>query len=67
MLIWAIIKSFDSTTYTATVQPSGSIEVWTSVPTSRAIPAAEMATGRAAIIAIPNPAAPTDAMIVAVK
>jgi len=38
-----ILKAFDNTTYTATVQLTGSLAQWLrTVPVNRAIPAAEM-------------------------
>ncbi len=67
MIKKAILKSFDSTTYTASVQIWGSLSMWLKeVPVSRAIPSAEMQVGRACAILFFSPANPKDAVVVAV-
>ena len=62
----ALLKSFDSDSYTATVQIAGSLSSWLEVPVSRAIPSAEMISGRACALLFFDPSNPRDAVIVAV-
>ena len=62
-----VLKSFDSGTYTATVQIQGSLSVWLeNVPVSRGIPTAEMVTGRNVAVIFLDPGNPSDAVVVAV-
>lgn len=63
----AVVKSFDSGAYTATIQVSGSLATWlTGVPVARNIPAAEMVAGRSCALLLFDPANPNDAVVVAV-
>jgi hypothetical protein len=63
----AILKSFNGTAYTATVQIVGSLSAWLQdVPVSRAIPSAEMISGRACALLLLDPSNPKDSVIVAV-
>ena len=63
----AILKSFDSGTYLASVQIIGSLSVWLdNVPTSRGIPSADMVTGRNVAVLFIDPSNFSDAVIVAV-
>jgi hypothetical protein len=62
----AILKNFDANSYTATVQVAGSLSSWLEVPVSRAIPAAEMVSGRACALLFLDPSNPQDSVIVAV-
>lgn len=67
MIKKGILKSFDSNTYRATVQIAGSLSVWLeNIPTSRAIPASEMVSGRNVAVLFIDPSNFTDAVIVAV-
>jgi hypothetical protein len=67
MLHHGILKAFDSGTYTATVQLTGSLAQWLrAAPISRAIPSAEMTAGRNVAVAIFDPSNPADAVVVAV-
>lgn len=62
-----ILKAFDSGTYTATVQITGSLAQWLrTVPVSRGIASAEMVAGRRVAVALFDPSNPADAVIVAV-
>lgn len=62
-----LLKSFDSGTYTATVQIAGSLSVWLdNVPVSRGIPTGEMVTGRNVAVIFLDPGNPSDAVLVAV-
>ena len=62
-----VLKAFDSGTYTATVQISGSLAVWLEdVPVSRGIPTAEMVPGRNVAVIFLDPGNPDDAVVVAV-
>lgn len=62
-----ILKAFDSATYTATVQLTGSLAQWLrTVPVYRGIPSAEMTTGRKVAVALFDPTNPTDAVVLAV-
>jgi hypothetical protein len=63
----AVLKSFDATTYHATVQIEGSRSSFASnVPVSRAIPAGEMVAGRACVVVFLNPEDATDSMLLGV-
>ena len=63
----AIIKSFNATTYKATVQVAGSLSVWLKdVTVARNIPSAEMISGRSCAILFFDEANPADAVMVAV-
>jgi hypothetical protein len=67
MLKKGILKSFDSGTYLATVQIAGSLSVWLeNIPTSRAIPASEMVSGRNVAVLFHDAGNPSDAVVVAV-
>ncbi|HEX5479029.1 MAG TPA: hypothetical protein VFY79_04850 [Dehalococcoidia bacterium] len=62
-----ILKAFDSGTYMATVQLTGSLTLWLSgVPTSRAIASADMVTGRKVAVLLFDPTNPADAVVAAV-
>ncbi len=63
----AVLKSFDSATYTAAVQIAGSLDVWLAgVPVARSIAAAEMQAGRNVALLLFDDANPKDAVIAAV-
>ena len=63
----AVVKSFDSGTYTTTIQVSGSLATWlTGVPVARNIPTAEMVAGRSCALLLFDPANPNDGVVVAV-
>jgi len=67
MIKKAMLKSFNATAYTATVQIVGSLCSWLAdVPVSRGIPAAEMISGRACALFLLDPSNPRDSVIVAV-
>jgi hypothetical protein len=67
MIKKGILKSFDSGTYLATVQIAGSLSVWLdNVPTSRAITASEMVTGRNVAVLFIDPSNFSDAVVIAV-
>ena len=67
MIIKGVLKSFDSGTYTATVQLQGSLSVWLEdVPVNRGIPTAEMVTGRYVSVLFHEAGNPADAVVVAV-
>jgi len=67
MIKKGILKSFDSGTYLATVQIAGSLSVWLeNIPTSRAIPASEMVSGRSVAVLFHDAGNPSDAVVVAV-
>ena len=62
-----VLKAFNSGTYLATVQLTGSLTLWlSSVPTSRGIAAAEMVTGRKVAVLLFDPTNPADAVVAAV-
>jgi hypothetical protein len=64
----AILKSFDSGTYTATVQLVGSARAYLAgVRVSRAIAAAEMTAGRFVSVEFPDEFNPAEAVVVAVS
>jgi hypothetical protein len=67
MIKKGILKSFDSDTYLATVQIAGSLSVWLEkIPTSRAIPTADMVTGRNVAVLFIDPSNFSDAVVIAV-
>jgi GH15 family glucan-1,4-alpha-glucosidase len=67
MIKKAILKSFNATTYKATVQIIGSLSVWLeNVPVSRAIPSAEMVAGRICALVLFDLSNPSDCLITAV-
>ena len=66
MIKKAILKSFNATAYTATVQVAGSLSSWLEVPVSRAIPSVEMISGRACALLFLDPSNPQDSVVVAV-
>lgn len=62
-----ILKAFNSGTYLATVQLTGSLTLWlSSVPTSRGIASAEMIAGRKVAVLLFDPTNPADAVVAAV-
>jgi hypothetical protein len=62
-----ILKAFDSGTYMATVQLTGSLAQWLrSVPVNRSIASSEMSAGRKVAVALFDPTNPTDSVVVAV-
>ena len=61
------LKSFDTGTFKATVQVTGSLSVWLDdVPVSRSIAGAEMVAGRSVALLFFDSANPEDAVVVAV-
>ncbi len=67
MLKKGVLKSFNETTYLATVQIAGSLSVWLeNIPTSRAISASEMVSGRNVAVLFHDAGNPTDCVLVAV-
>lgn len=62
------VRGFDSSSFTADVQLDGSVPTWlTGARISRAIPSAEMLTGRSCIIAFASdPSDPTEAVVIAI-
>jgi len=63
----ATLKSFDSGTYRATIQVSGSYKVYLeNIPVARNLPAAEMAVGRKLAVIFFNEHNPKEAVVVAV-
>ena len=67
MIKKGILKAFDSGTYLATVQIAGSLSVWLeSIPTSRAIPTAEMTAGRSVAVLFLDEGNPSDCVVLAV-
>ena len=67
MIKKGILKSFDSNTYLAAVQIAGSLSVWLeNIPTSRAIPASEMVTGRSVAVFFHDAGNPSDCVAIAV-
>jgi hypothetical protein len=62
-----ILKAWSSGTYTATVQLTGSLQLWlTNVPVSRNIASADMVVGRKVGVALWDPSNHTDAVVFAV-
>jgi len=67
MIVKGILKAFNSTPYTATVQIQGSLSVWLEdVPVNRGIPTAAMVTGRNVSVQFHEAGNPDDAVVVAV-
>jgi hypothetical protein len=67
MIKKGILKSFNETTYLAAVQIAGSLSVWLdNVPTSRAIAASEMVTGRSVAVLFHDAGNPSDAVVISV-
>lgn len=67
MIKKGIIKSWNSTDYTATVQIAGSLSVWLpDIPVSRGIPSAEMIVGRTCAVVFLDESNPNDAIVTAV-
>ena len=63
----AVLKSFNSGDYTATVQLTGSYKVYLeSIPVARNIPAAEMALGRKVAVVFFHEHNPKEAVVIAV-
>ncbi len=63
----AILRSFNSGNYTATVQIAGSYKVYLEdVAVARNLPAAEMTTGRKAAVVFFDDYSPKEAVVVAV-
>ena len=66
MIRKGVLKSFDSSTYKATVQIVGSLNVWLSdVPTSHALSAEDMVAGRFVAVLTPDPGKPGDSVVTA--
>lgn len=62
-----ILRSWDSTSYTATVQLSGSLAQWLRhVPVSRGLPSEKMTVGRSVAVVFFDPSNPSDAVVFAV-
>jgi pyrroline-5-carboxylate reductase len=67
MIKKGILKSFNGTTYLATVQIEGSLSVWLeNIPVSRAIPATEMTSGRSVAVLFHDAGNPSDCVVIAV-
>ena len=63
----AVLKSFDSGSYTATVQLAGSLKVYLEgITVARNLPAAEMIAGRKVAIIFFEEHSPGEAVVVAV-
>lgn len=61
------LRGFDAGAYTATVEIAGSIATYLDgLPVSRAIPAAEMQTGRSVALLLFDPSNPADMVVCAV-
>jgi len=62
-----VIKAWDNVNWLATVQLTGSLQLWlTSVPVSRSIASVEMSVGRKVGVALFDPSNHTDAVVFAV-
>jgi hypothetical protein len=62
-----VLKAFDSSTYLATVQVTGSLSQWLrSIAVSRGIASAEMVTGRRVGVVLFDPTNASDAVVFAV-
>ncbi len=62
-----VIKGFNSASYLATVQISGSLSVWLEgVPVARNIPSGQMVTGRNCAVLFFDPSNPKDGVVTAV-
>jgi hypothetical protein len=67
MINKGIIKAFESTPYTATIQIEGSLSVWLEdVPVNRGIASGEMVVGRAVCVIFLDESNPSNAVVVAV-
>jgi len=67
MIKKGILKSFNETTYLAAVQIAGSLSVWLeNIPTSRAIAASDMVTGRSVAVLFIDPSNFSNAVVIAV-
>ena len=67
MIKKGVLRSFNSDTYLATVQIAGSLSVWLeNIPTSRAIPASEMISGRNVAVLFHDAGNPSDCVVIAV-
>ena len=67
MIKRGILKEFDSETYLATVQLTGSLLTQLhDIPVSRGIPTAEMTTGRSVLIYFSTPGDPASSVVIAV-
>ena len=67
MIKRGILKEFDSETYLATVQLTGSLSTWLQdIPVSRGIPTDQMITGRSVILYFTTPGDPASAVVMAV-
>jgi len=63
----ATLKSFDSGTYRATIQVSGSYKVYLeNIPVARNLPTGEMAVGRKLAVIFFNEHNPKEAVVIAV-
>lgn len=63
----AIIRSFNSGNYTATIQIAGSYKVYLEdIAVARNLPAAEMITGRKAAVVFFDDYSPKEAVVIAV-
>ena len=63
----AVLKSFNSGDYTATIQLAGSYKVYLEgIPVARNLPAAEMALGRKVAVVFFDEHNPREAVVVAV-
>ena len=61
------LKAFDNTTWQATVQLTGSLQLWLrAVPVSRSLAAVEMVVGRKVAVALFDPTNQADAVVTAV-
>ena len=62
-----LVRSFDSRSYTASVQIAGSATTWLQgVPVARNISSSAMRTGRKCAVILFDPANPLDAVVTAV-
>jgi hypothetical protein len=67
MLHSGILKAFDSGTYTATVQLTGSLAEWLrGVPVNRGIASGELVSGRKVAVVLFDASSGADAAVVAV-
>ena len=63
----AVLRAFDATTYTATIQVVGSRSAFLDgVPVSRGLPAAELVPGRDCVLLLFEATDPSDAMLLGV-
>ncbi|MCY4625642.1 MAG: hypothetical protein OXC99_11675 [Chloroflexi bacterium] len=63
----ATIRTFNATTYTATVQITGSLATWLAdVPVARNIPATAVTDGRTCAVLFFDAGNPSDAVVLAV-